>query len=84
MAMPEILLQLAKNNPMIAKAKQMMNVIQTAQNPQAMLNQMIQNNPQLKQVMDVINQHGGDIDKAVRTVAEQNGLKPEDVMEMFR
>ena len=84
MAMPEILLQLAKNNPMIAKAKQMMNVIQTAQNPQAMLNQMIQSNPQLKQVMDVINQHGGDIDKAVRTVAEQNGLKPEDVMEMFR
>lgn len=83
MAMPGILLQLAKNNPMIAKAKQMMTMIQTAQNPQAMLNQMIQNNPQLKQVMDVINQHGGDIDKAVRTVAEQNGLKPEDVMEMF-
>ena len=62
----------------------MINTIQAAQNPQAMLNQMAQNNPQMKQVMDVINQHGGDIGKAVRTVAEQNGLKPEDVMEFFK
>ena len=84
MTMPGILLQLAKNNPMIAKAKQMISMIQTAQNPQAMMNQMAQTNPQMKQVMDVINQHGGDIGKAVRTVAEQNGLKPEDIMQFFK
>ena len=84
MAIPSVLLQLARNNPKIQQIKQMMNAVQMAQNPQAALNQMIASNPQLKQVMDLINQNGGDIGKTVKTVAEQNGLRPEDIMDMFR
>ena len=84
MAMPGILMQLARNNPMIARVKQMMNTVQMAQNPQLALNQMMVNNPQLKQVMDLINQNGGDIGKTVRTVAEQNGITPEDLMEFLK
>ena len=84
MAMPGILLQLAKNNPMIARVKQMIGMMNGSQNPSAMLNQMMANNPQMKQVMDIINQHGGDPEKAFRTVAEQNGLRPEDIMEMLK
>ena len=84
MAIPNVLLQLARNNPKIQQIKQMMNTVQMAQNPQLALNQMIAGNPQLKQVMDLVNQNGGDIGKTVRTVAEQNGLRPEDVMDLFR
>ena len=84
MAMPGILLQLAKNNPMIARVKQMIGMMNGSQNPSAMLNQMMANNPQMKQVMDIINQHGGDPEKAFRTVAEQNGFRPEDIMEMLK
>jgi len=84
MAIPSVLLQLAKNNPRMQQIKQMMNAVKTAQNPQLALNQMIMNNPQLKQVMDIINQHGGDIDKAVRTVAEQNGFSPQDLMDLLK
>ena len=54
MAIPKIMLQLAKSNPMMQQIKQMMNTVKMAQNPQAALNQMIASNPQMKKVMDVI------------------------------
>ena len=38
----------------------MMSTIKSAQNPQMMLNNMMMQNPQYKQVMDYINQNGGD------------------------
>ena len=84
MSVPGILMQLAKNNPMTAKAKQMMDMVRTAQNPNAMLNQLMQRNPQIKQVMDVVNQYGGDPDKAFRAVAEQHGINPQDIMDMLK
>lgn len=61
----------------------MINTIKTAQNPQAVMNQLMMNNPQMKQVMDLVNQYGGDPEKAFRTVAEKNGLNPQDIMNMF-
>ncbi len=84
MAIPSVLLQLARNNPKLMQIKQMFNAVKMAQNPQLALNQMISNNPQLKQVMGIINDNGGDIDKTVRTVAEQNGFTPEDLMELLK
>ena len=84
MAMPGILMQIAKSNPMIMQIKQMMNTIRMAQDPQATLNQMIMNNPNLKRAMDIVNQCGGDVEKAVRTVAEQNGINPKDIMDLLK
>ena len=78
------LLQLARSNPMMQQIKQMMGMIRTAQNPQAMLNQMMMNNPQMKQVMDIVNQYGGDADKAFRATAEQYGVNPQDILDMFK
>ena len=84
MAIPNVLLQLARNNPMMQQIKQMMSMVNGSMNPAAMMNQMMQNNPQMKQVMDVINQYGGDPEKAFRTVAEKNGFNPQDILDMFR
>ena len=84
MAIPGTLLQLAKASPKMQQIKQMMNTVRMAQNPQLALNQMVMGNPQLKQVMDLVGQNGGDIERTVRTVAEQNGFRPEDIMDLFR
>ena len=84
MGIPSVLLQLARNNPKIQQIKRMMNTVRMAQNPQLALNQMMMNNPQLKEVMDIINQNGGDPNRALRTVAEQNGINPKDILDMFK
>lgn len=57
MAIPNVLLQLARNNPRIQQIKQMYQAVQSAQNPTAMINQLAQNNPQMKQAMDIVNQY---------------------------
>ena len=84
MAIPSVLLQLAKNNPKIQQIKQLYGMVQASNNPSAMLNQLMQNNPQLKQAVDIINQFGGDPNNAIRTVAEQNGFKPEDIYDLLK
>lgn len=84
MALPGMLMQLAKASPMMGQIKQAMNTVKMAQNPMAMLNQMANNNPLFRQAIDIVNQHGGDVDKAFRTVAEQNGFSQQDIMSFFK
>ena len=82
--MNPILLQTMKSSPMMGQIKQVMNAVRMAQNPQLIMNQMMGNNPLMKQAMDIINQHGGDVDKAFRTVAEQNGFTEQDIMNLLK
>ena len=84
MALPNVLMQLAKSSPMMGQIKQMMGMIRTAQNPQAMINQLMQNNPQMKQVMDIVNQYGGDANKAFAETAQQMGINPNEIMDMLK
>ena len=86
MAMPAILQQLGKNNmsQMLQPVKQMMNMVRSAQNPQAALNQLIMNNPQMKQVMEIVNQHGGDPMAAFTAVAKENGMDPDEILGMLK
>lgn len=64
--------QLSKND-----FKQVMNTLRNASNPQALLSQMMQNNPQLKQVMTLVQQSGGDPKAAFYTLANQRGIDPD-------
>ena len=64
--------------------RNMMNTVKSAGNPQAMLMNMAQNNPRIKQAMDVINQSGGDPQKAFYALAEQKGVNPEDILSQLR
>ena len=84
MAIPSALLQLAKTNPMMQQIKQMMNTIKNSRNPKAMLEQMMQSNPQIQQAMNYINQNGGDAKSAFYALARQKGVDPESVLRMFR
>ena len=84
MSMPGILQQLAKSSPMMGKIKQMMTMVGGAQDPNGMLRQMMNNNPQMKQVMDVIQNAGGDPRRAFYELAQQKGVDPQEILDMMK
>lgn len=64
----------------MTKIQQFTSAVKAARNPQAMLDSM----PQMKQVRQIIDQHGGDPMKAFREMAEENGLDPDEILSMIR
>ena len=84
MALPGILQQLAQSNPMLQNIKQMMGMINASQNPQLVMNQLLSGNPHLKQVMDTVNQLGGDPKTAFYKLAEQKGVDPNEILNMLK
>lgn len=59
-------------------------MLRMAQNPQAMLNQMMVNNPKLKEVMDIVNQYGGDPNKALEELSKQYGVTAQDIYDLLK
>ena len=82
--MTGIMQQLAKSSPMMTQIKQMMNMVQTAQNPQAVINQLMMSNPNMKQVMQIVQQYGGDANKAFYSMVEQQGINPQEIFDMMK
>lgn len=74
--------QPANNN--LSQIKSMMNMVRSAGNPQAMLQSMIQNNPQMRQVMTLINQSGGDPKAAFYKLAQEKGIDPQQILDMLK
>ena len=72
------------SNPMTAKIKQMMNMVKMSRNPQMAMNQLMQNNPQLKQAMDFVNASGKDAKGAFYALANQMGVSPQDVLDSLK
>lgn len=68
----------------LSQIKNMMNMVKSAGNPQAMLQSMMQSNPQIKQVMDIVNKSGGDPKTAFYKMAEEKGVDPEEILAMLR
>ena len=59
---------------MMAQINQMMNTIRTAQNPQTMAQQIINNNPAMRQAMQYVQAHGGSPRAAAEQLFRENGL----------
>lgn len=80
-------LQALRNTPTpnnsLNQIKQMMNMVRSAGNPQAMLQSLAQQNPQMQQVMDLVNQ-AGDPKTAFYQMAEEKGVNPEQILSMLR
>lgn len=68
----------------LQNVKQMMATIKSAKNPQVVLNTMMNNNPQLKQVKDYIQQNGGNAQQAFYSLAKQNGVDPKEILDMLK
>lgn len=84
MAMPGILQQLAKSNPLLTQIKGMMNMLSGAQDPGAMIGKMLEGNPNMKQITDLINNAGGDPRKAFYQLAQQKGVDPQEILNMMK
>lgn len=84
MPMPGILQQLAKSSPMMGKIKQMMTMVSGAQDPNGMIRQLMANNPQMKQVTDLIQSAGGDPRRAFYELAQQKGVDPQEILDMMK
>ena len=81
------MLQALKNQPInsnLNQIKQLMNTVRFARNPQAVLQNLLQNNPQMQQVQGLINQYGGDPKTAFYKMAEEKGVNPEQILSMLR
>lgn len=68
------------NNPALQQLKNMMHQIRAAQNPQAALNQMLLNNPQIASVIQLIKENGGDPKTAFYNYANQLGVNPQQIL----
>ena len=62
------------------KFKQMMNMVKNANNPQAMFQQMLSNNQQYNQVMQIIQENGGDAQKAFYAMADKMGVNGDEII----
>ena len=80
--MPQILRQLGGGIP--PQIRQMISMVRSAGNPQLMLQQLMQTSPQMKQVMEIVQQYGGDANKAFYDLAEKNGINPQEIMDMLK
>jgi hypothetical protein len=68
----------------IQQIKSMMQMIQNSNNPSAMLQTLMMQNPKLQSVMQFINQNGGDPKAAFYALAKQKGVDPNEVINMLK
>ena len=69
---------------MMNQIKQMMNMIKTSSNPQMALNQLMQSNPQMKQVMDLVNTSGNSPEQLFYALAKQKGINPNEILDALK
>ena len=81
---PQILQQLGGGLKIPPQIKQVISMVKASGNPQAMLNQLIQTNPNLRQVTEIIQQYGGDANKAFYALAEQKGIDPKEILDLLK
>ena len=62
------------------RLSQIVTRIKSMGNPQMMMQQM----PQYKQVMDYVNQNGGDAKSAFYSKAKEMGVDPEEIVKALR
>ena len=82
--MNTILGLLSKANPGMNSFMGMLGMLKAASNPMAAITQMMGNNPQMKQVMDFIQQNGGDERAAFYKLAQQQGVNPDEILSQVK
>ena len=60
-----------------------MQMLKGSSNPQQMFQTMLSQNPQMKQVMDYVQQSGGDPQTAFYKLAKEKGVDPNQILKML-
>ena len=86
MSLPPILraLQGTGNPAGLGQIRQMMDAVRSSGNPSAMISQLAQGSPQLRSVLQLVQQAGGDPKKAFYDLAQQKGVDPDEILGMLR
>ena len=84
MTMQNPMLQMMNLNQGIRMVKGLYDTVRMAQNPQMALQKMLQSNPNVKQAMDLINQGGGDPQTVFYNLARQQGVDPNQILNMLK
>ena len=63
---------------------QMVEMVWAAQNPNEAINQLAANNPQLKEVIQYVNQNGGNAKAAFYKLAQERGVNPDDILNQLK
>lgn len=61
----------------------MIGTVQAAKDPMGKLNQIASTNPQMQQVMQVIQQNGGNAKQAFYNMAQQRGVDPNVILQQL-
>ena len=82
---------LGRTNPVMQMLSQMIGMAKASKDPMGALQQMSANNPQMQQVMQIvqqnIQQNGGDARTAfnnIAPIAQQHGIDPNAVLEQLK
>ena len=59
-------------------------MLKTASNPQAMVDQMMQNNPNYKKIQEIGQKYNGDYRQAFYDTAKQMGIDPDDFLNSLK
>ena len=73
--------QLNPTRPLPNNIKQMISQLKTISNPQATIQQMAQQNPQLRSVLQASN---GNYEKAFKDMARQMNVNPDEIINMLK
>lgn len=71
------------SNAMPDQTRQMAEMFKTARNPQAIVNQFVQQNPKVKPVFDML-RGGANPRDLFYSMARQRGVDPESILGMLR
>ena len=77
--LPQILQQLG-GNPMLARIKQAKTILRSMNDPQAMLNQVLSQNPIVGQTI----QQYGSVEGAITALCNQKGINPQEIYDALK
>ena len=88
MSLPAILQQLGmkamQSNPNFAQIKNLMSAARGAQDSEAIMQQVIKNNPQYQQAYTQMKQEGGTLKEAFMNRAKALGADPDEIINMLK
>lgn len=71
-------------NPSIQQIKNMMSMVQMSANPQMALQNIVNQNPNLQNILNLANSNGANLQQVFYNMAKQKGVNPEDIINALR
>lgn len=71
-------------NQSIQQIKNMMNMVQMSTNPQMALQNIVNQNPNLQNILNLAGSNGANLQQIFYNMAKQKGVNPEDIINALR